>query len=81
MVFNARGRNIVLSQEKINKMFEEINTVDAAERLMEEEYLYKEYPHHLCNAVIRENSVEEINKASLLVKNLYKGDYVAIELD
>ena len=59
VVFNARGRNIVLSQEKINKMFEEINTVDAAERLMEEEYLYKEYPHHLCNAVIRENSVRK----------------------
>ena len=58
-VFNARGRNIVLSQEKINKMFEEINTVDAAERLMEEEYLYKEYPHHLCNAVIRGNSVRK----------------------
>lgn len=58
VVFNARGRNIVLSQEKINKMFEEINTVDAAERLMEEEYLYKEYPHHLCNAVIREIRLE-----------------------
>lgn len=59
VVFNSRGRNIVLSQEKINKMFEEINTLDAAERLMEDEYLYKEYPHHLSNAVVRGDSVRK----------------------
>ena len=37
VVFNSRGRHITLSQEKINQMFKEINTIDAAERLMEEE--------------------------------------------
>lgn len=59
VVFNARGRKITLSQEKINKMFEEINTLDAAEKLMNEEYLYKEYPHHLANAVIRGSSIRK----------------------
>lgn len=53
VVFNSRGRNIILSQEKINKIFKEINTIEAAERLMEDEYLYIEYPHHLSNAVVR----------------------------
>ena len=59
IVFNSRGRNITISQEQIEKMFKEINTYDAAERLMEDEYLYKEYPHHLSNAVVRGDSVRK----------------------
>jgi DNA helicase-2/ATP-dependent DNA helicase PcrA len=59
IVFNSRGRNITISQEQIEKMFKEIDTISAAEKLMEDEYLYKEYPHHLSNAVIRGNSVRK----------------------
>lgn len=59
VVFNSRGRNIVLSQEKINQMFREIDTLSAAEALMESEYLYRDYPHHLSNAVIRGDSIRK----------------------
>ena len=59
IVFNSRGRNITISQEHIEKMFKEINTLNAADKLMEDEYLYEEYPHHLSGAVIRGDSVRK----------------------
>lgn len=59
IVFNSRGRNIVMSQEHIEKMFREIDTINRAEKLMEDEFLYSEYPHHLSNAVIRGDSVRK----------------------
>lgn len=62
IVFNSRGRNINVSQEQIEKMFKEIDTISAAEKLMEDEYLYKEYPHHLSGAVVRgDTSRKRIN--------------------
>ncbi len=64
IVFNSRGRNITITQEQIEKMFKEIDTISAAERLMEDEYLYKEYPHHLSGAVIRGASVRKIINVS-----------------
>ena len=64
IVFNSRGRNLTITQEQIEKMFEEIDTISAAERLMEDEYLYKEYPHHLSGAVIRGASVRKIINVS-----------------
>lgn len=60
VVFNARGRNISLRQEQINNLFKEINTFDAADRLMDEEFLYKDYPHHISSAVIRGESVRKL---------------------
>ena len=59
IVFNSRGRNITISQEQIEKMFKEIDTINAAEKLMEDEFLYNEYPHHLSNAVIRGGSIRK----------------------
>ena len=59
IVFNSRGRNITISQEQIEKMFKEIDTVNNAERLMEDEFLYNQYPHHLSNAVIRGDSIRK----------------------
>lgn len=59
VVFNSRGRNITISQEQIEKMFKEIDTINAAEKLMEDEFLYNEYPHHLSNAVIRGDSIRK----------------------
>ena len=54
-VFNISGRKDNMSQELIDKMFNEIDTLNNAEKLMDEEHLYKEYPHHMSGAVIRGN--------------------------
>lgn len=59
-VFNARGRKINLSQIQINLLFSEINTYEAADRLMEENFLNFSYPHHFSSAVIRGESVRKI---------------------
>ncbi|WP_294377057.1 UvrD-helicase domain-containing protein [uncultured Clostridium sp.] len=77
IVFNSRGRNVILSQEQIEKMFEEIDTVNGAEKLMEDEFLYKEYPHHLSNAVIRGDSVRKRINLSFFggKKSLQRGLY------
>ncbi len=62
VVFYAKGRNITLEQEDINKLFKEINTYDAADRLMEENFISNEYPHHTAGAIIRgETSRKAIN--------------------
>ena len=59
-VFNSRGRHITLSQEQINKLFKDINTFDGADKLMDEEFLYKDYPHHISSAVIRGESIRKL---------------------
>lgn len=51
-VFNTRGRKINLTQEQINELYNKINTFEAVHKLMEDEFLYNDYPHHACNAVI-----------------------------
>lgn len=58
-VFNVSGRKINMSQELIDKMFNEIDTLNNAEKLMDDEHLYKEYPHHMSGAVIRGNSIRK----------------------
>ncbi len=58
-VFNARGRELSVTQVEVDKLFKELNTVDKAEVLMEKEYLYKDYPHHMSSAVIRGNTVRK----------------------
>lgn len=60
MVFLAKGREISVNQEQINKLFKEINTIEAADKLFEENYLSAEYPHHWSNAVIRGNTARRI---------------------
>lgn len=60
VVFNSRGRHITLSQGQINNLFKEINTYDNAEKLMDEEFLYKNYPHHISSAVIRGESSRKL---------------------
>lgn len=77
IVFNSRGRNITISQEQIEKMFKEIDTFDAAEKLMDDENLYKEYPHHLSGAVIRGESVRKRVNVSFFggKKSIQRGIY------
>ncbi len=59
VVFNARGRKLNITQDLINRMFKEIDTLNNAEKLMDEENLYKDYPHHMSSAVIRGNSIRK----------------------
>ena len=58
-VFNVRGRKINLTQELVNKMFKEIDTINNAEKLMDEQNLYTKYPHHVSSAIIRVNSIRK----------------------
>jgi DNA helicase-2/ATP-dependent DNA helicase PcrA len=51
--FHSNGRNLSLTQEYINMIFRRIDTESAAQRLMNDLLLFEEYPHHVCNAVIR----------------------------
>ena len=51
MVFKAKGRNIVLSQENIDKLFKSLPTNLNAQKLMHDEYLYEEYPHYISQAI------------------------------
>ncbi|WP_300383737.1 UvrD-helicase domain-containing protein [Clostridium sp.] len=59
VVFNSRGRNLSLNQDQIISLFNEIDTYSAAENLMNNEYLFKDYPHHNSSAVIRGDSVRK----------------------
>ncbi len=59
-VFHGLGRRILLSKGYIEKIFKEINTENAAKKLMGDLILFEEYPHHVCNAVVRGESVRRI---------------------
>lgn len=59
-VFHGIGRSISLSQPYINRIFDEIDTEKAAATLMKELMLFEEYPHHVCNAVIRGQTARQI---------------------
>ena len=76
---NARVKsleNSFLSQEKINKLFKCIPTYERAEKLMKDENLFFEYPHHISSAVIRGKTVRRIINVSFLagkyIKNFLK---------
>ncbi|MDD6794019.1 MAG: 3'-5' exonuclease [Clostridiaceae bacterium] len=58
-VFNARGRSLCVNQDDINRLFNTIDTLNNAEKLMNDEFLYKEYPHHMSTAVIRGNTARK----------------------
>ncbi len=59
-VFNSSGRSITLSQQSINAIFAQIDTSSAAEILLNDLYMFPEYPHHICNAVIRGQTIRQI---------------------
>lgn len=59
-VFHDKGRAISMNQNQIDKLFKEIDSFSAAEKLMEDLYLFNEYPHHFSNAVTRGNSSRKI---------------------
>ncbi|MDK2918162.1 MAG: ATP-dependent helicase UvrD/PcrA [Candidatus Petromonas sp.] len=59
-VFHSNGRKTAISQENIDKIFNEIDTEKAAIKLMDDLMLFEEYPHHIPNAVIRGQSIRRI---------------------
>lgn len=59
-VFHGIGRGISLTQKYINRIFDEVDTESAAERLMDDLMIFEEYPHHICNAVMRGQSARQI---------------------
>ena len=42
-----------MSQQLIDKLFKEIDSYAGAEKLMDDLYLYEQYPHHFSSAVTR----------------------------
>lgn len=52
-VFSAKFRNITLKQLHIDKIFQEIDTDKAVVKLMDDLLLFEQFPHYMCNAVIR----------------------------
>lgn len=59
-VFHNCGRGGTLSQSYINAIFRGIDTERAAEALLKDLFMFEEYPHHFCNAVIRGQSTRPI---------------------
>jgi DNA helicase II / ATP-dependent DNA helicase PcrA len=59
-VFHNVGRGISLNQSYIDRIYDEIDTEQAAENLMKDLLIFEEYPHHICNAVIRGQSARQI---------------------
>lgn len=59
-VFHDKGRDSAITQKSIDAIFNEIDTEARAEELMEDLMIFPEYPHHICNAVIRGETVRQI---------------------
>ncbi len=59
-VFHGLGRRISMSQKYLDKLFKSIDTEKAANKLMDNENLFEEYPHCIPNAVIRGGSIRRI---------------------
>ena len=75
-VFYAKGRNISLDQQQLDKLFSEINTYEAADKLFQDNYLSEEYPHHFANAVIRgESSRRIVNISFFSCKKSLESNY------
>lgn len=66
IVFVSKGRNISLSQSKIDELFKCIPTYERAEKLMKDENLFFEYPHHISSAVVRGKTIRRIINVSFL---------------
>lgn len=59
-VFHTTGRKMAMTQQQVDRLFKEIDTYKRAEKLMQENFLFEEYPHHIPNAVIRGATVRKI---------------------
>ncbi|HVY60242.1 MAG TPA: UvrD-helicase domain-containing protein, partial [Planctomycetota bacterium] len=53
MVFHVRGRRMAVSQAHVDRLFAEVDTESAAERLLDDLGLDRRFPHHRPHAVTR----------------------------
>jgi DNA helicase-2/ATP-dependent DNA helicase PcrA len=53
MVFHTRGRRMQLLQSSINRLYESIDTVERAERLLQDLQYDERYPHYISKAKYR----------------------------
>ncbi|CDF59118.1 ATP-dependent DNA helicase UvrD/PcrA [Thermobrachium celere DSM 8682] len=51
---------MAMTQQQVDMLYKEIDTYTRAEKLMKENLLFEEYPHHMPNAVIRGGTVRKI---------------------
>lgn len=76
VVFSEKGRAISMNQELLNKLYREINTYEAADRIMADHNLYIDYPHHFSSAVVRGNTARRIVNISFFsCKKSARADY------
>jgi DNA helicase-2/ATP-dependent DNA helicase PcrA len=53
MVFFVRGRRMEMTQEWIDRLYQEVDTAEAAQRLMDDLFIDRRYPHHRPGGVTR----------------------------
>jgi DNA helicase-2/ATP-dependent DNA helicase PcrA len=53
MVIFVRGRRMEMTQDWIDRLYRDVDTAGAAERLMEDRFLDRRYPHHRPGGVTR----------------------------
>jgi DNA helicase-2/ATP-dependent DNA helicase PcrA len=53
MVFHVRGRRMAITQEYVDRLYDEVDTRLRAKQLMADLLLFEEYPHHRAGAVTR----------------------------
>jgi len=58
--FHGKGRRLSLTQESIDRLFNEIDTEKNVIKLMDDLLIFEEYPHHRPNAVIRGETLRRV---------------------
>ncbi|OLB08338.1 MAG: hypothetical protein AUH14_01330 [Candidatus Rokubacteria bacterium 13_2_20CM_69_15_1] len=61
MVFHVRGRRMALTQDHVDRLYQDVDTRARAERLMADLRLFPDYPHHRARALTREGSRKIVN--------------------
>ena len=73
LVFYSKGREMVWKQDEINKLYNCIDTEERANKLMQDLYLYKEYPHVVPQASMKGGTQRKIINLSFFCGNATKG--------
>jgi len=60
MVFHVRGRRMAITQQHVDRLYDEVDTRLRAKQLMAALLLFEEYPHHRCGAMTREGISRKI---------------------
>ncbi|PYO48522.1 MAG: ATP-dependent DNA helicase PcrA, partial [Candidatus Rokuibacteriota bacterium] len=60
MVFHVRGRRMAITQQHVDRLYDEVDTRLRAKQLMAALLLFEEYPHHRAGAMTREGISRKI---------------------